>query len=146
MEVKAIQKTVKQRYKYNIFYGKAWRAKQKALETRFGSFFDSYDSVVHMLHTLQERNPGTYVDIQESWFAEDSTVKFLERVFLSFNICIKAFRYYRPVLCVDGTFLTGKYNGQILTAIGQDGNNQIVPLAFAFVESENTESWLWFFR
>jgi hypothetical protein len=33
MEVKAIQKTVKQRYKYNISYGKAWRAKQKALET-----------------------------------------------------------------------------------------------------------------
>jgi nitroimidazol reductase NimA-like FMN-containing flavoprotein (pyridoxamine 5'-phosphate oxidase superfamily) len=47
---------------------------------------------------------------------------------------------------VDGTFLTGKYKGQILMAIGQDGNNQIVPLAFAFVESENTESWLWFFR
>jgi hypothetical protein len=33
MEVKAIQKTVKQRYKYNISYGKAWRANQKALET-----------------------------------------------------------------------------------------------------------------
>ena len=45
------------------------------------------------------------------------------------------------MLCVDGTFLTGKYKGQILTAIGQDGKNQIAPLAFAFVESENTESW-----
>jgi hypothetical protein len=99
-----------------------------------------------MLHTLQERNPSTYVDIQDSWFAEDSTVKALERVFFSFNICIEAFRYCRQVLCVDGTFLTSKYKGQILTAIGQDGNNQIVPLAFAFVESENTESWLWFFR
>jgi hypothetical protein len=48
MEVKAIQKTVKQRYKYNISYGKAWRAKKKALETQFGSFFDLYDSVVRM--------------------------------------------------------------------------------------------------
>jgi hypothetical protein len=65
MEVKAIQKTVKQRYKYKISYGKAWRAKQKVLETQFGSFFDSYDSVGRMLHTLQERNPGTYVDIQD---------------------------------------------------------------------------------
>jgi hypothetical protein len=44
------------------------------------------------------------------------------------------------VLCVDGRVLTGKYKVQILTAIGLDGNNQIVPLAFAFVESENTES------
>jgi hypothetical protein len=27
-----------------------------------------------------------------------------------------------------------------------DGNNQIVPLTFVFVESENTESCSWFFR
>ena len=40
--------------------------------------------------------------------------------------------------------MTGKYRGQILTAIGCDGNNQVLPMAFAFVESENTESWYWF--
>jgi len=40
--------------------------------------------------------------------------------------------------------LTGKYKGTILTAIGVDCNNQIVPVAFAFVESENIESWFWF--
>nr|AAP54225.2 Transposable element protein, putative, MuDR [Oryza sativa Japonica Group] len=40
--------------------------------------------------------------------------------------------------------VVGKYRGQILTAIGCDGNNQVVPMAFAFVESENTESWYWF--
>ena len=50
------------------------------------------------------------------------------------------------MLCVDGTFLTGKYKGQILTAIGVDGNQQIVPIAFAFVEYENYESWLFFLR
>ena len=77
---------------------------------------------------------------------EFPTVRVLHRVFFSFSVCIEAFSHCRPVLCVDGTFLTGKYKGQILTAIGQDGNNQLVPLAFAFVESENTESWLWFFR
>jgi hypothetical protein len=78
MEVKVIQKTLKLKYKYNISYGKAWRAKQTTLENRFGSFFDSYDSVVRMLHTLQERNLGTYVDIQDSWMAQDSTLKVLK--------------------------------------------------------------------
>ena len=34
----------------------------------------------------------------------------------------------------------------MLTAIGVDSNQQILPLAFAFVESENKESWLWFLR
>ena len=77
---------------------------------------------------------------------EFPTVRVLHRLFFSFGVCIEAFRHCRPVICVDGTFLTGKYKGQILTAIGQDGQNQVVPLAFAFVESENIESWTWFFR
>ena len=39
---------------------------------------------------------------------------------------------------------TRRYKGQILTAIGVDCNNQIIPLAFAFVENENLDSWYWF--
>jgi hypothetical protein len=50
------------------------------------------------------------------------------------------------VICADSTSLTDKYNGQILTAIGKNGNNQIVTLAFAFVEGESFESRSWFFR
>ncbi|WVZ53462.1 hypothetical protein U9M48_004401 [Paspalum notatum var. saurae] len=40
--------------------------------------------------------------------------------------------------------LCRKYKGTILTAIGVDGNNQVLPVAFAFVENENTDSWYWF--
>jgi hypothetical protein len=32
----------------------------------------------------------------------------------------------------------------MLAAIAVDGNNQLLPVAFAFVESENTDSWYWF--
>ena len=141
MEVRAIMHKVKVRWGYQIEYDKAWRAKKSALESRFGSFFDSYDFVVRLQHTLQARNLGTYVHIQHFWMPEFPTVKVLHRVFWSFGVCIEAFSHCRPVICVDGTFLTDKYRGQILTAIGQDGNNQVVPLAFAFVESENTTSW-----
>jgi hypothetical protein len=146
MEVSSLQELVFAKYNYLISYGKAWRVKQRALEIRFGTFVDSYNSVVRLLNTLQARNPGTYVNIQDFYMSEFPTVRVLNRVFFSFNICIEAFRHCRPVLCVDGTFLTGKYKDQILTAIGQDGNNRLVPIAFAFVESENTKSWLWFFR
>jgi hypothetical protein len=95
---------------------------------------------------LKDRNPGTYVDIQDFGIPEFPTVRVLHMVFFAFNICIEAFNHYRLVMCVDGTFLTGKYMGQILTAIGVDGNNRIVPLAFAFVERKNTASLLGFFR
>jgi hypothetical protein len=64
-------------------------------------------------------------------------------MFWSFGQYIEAFRYCRPVLCVDGTFLSGKYHATLLTAITTDANNQILPVTFAYVESENNDSWLW---
>jgi hypothetical protein len=77
-------------------------------------------------------------------FTVDPTKSVLQRAFFSLGACINAFVHCRPVLCIDGTFLTVKHKGQILIAIGVDGNNQVLPMAFAFVESENTESWYWF--
>ena len=56
---------------------------------------------------------------------------------------IAAFKHCKPVLCVNGTFFTRMYKG-LLTCIGVDADDKVVPLAFAFVESENVESWLWF--
>jgi len=97
-----------------------------------------------VLEILKERNPGTYTTFKESVYNGQPNV--FRRAFLSLVPCIESFKHCRPVLCVDGTFLTGKYKGQILTAIGVDANQQILPLAFAFVENENKESWLWFLR
>ncbi|GJT42127.1 mutator type transposase [Tanacetum coccineum] len=50
----------------------------------------------------------------------------------------------RDLLGLDGCFLSGPYPGQILTAVGVDPNNGIYPLAYAVVEGETKESWLWF--
>ena len=47
---------------------------------------------------------------------------------------------------VDGTHLHGKYEGNLMIATSQDANNQIYPLAFAIVDSENDDSWRWFFE
>ena len=98
------------------------------------------------LRVIQDRNPGTHVDIQDATHPKWANKRVLQRAFFAFGPCINAFRHCRPILCVDGTFLTGKYKGQILTAIATDGNNQVLPVAFAFVESESTDSWLWFLK
>ena len=114
---------------------------------RFGTFLDSYHNMPSLLHTIQQRNPGTHIDIVS--FRDDTFVtgqKVLQRAFFAFGACIRAFQFCRPLLCVDGTFLTGKYKGQILTAIGVDGNNQLCPIAMAFVEREDYENWLWFLQ
>ena len=50
----------------------------------------------------------------------------------------------KPIIQVDGTFLYGKYKGMLLVATSQDGNRNVVPLAFALVEGETEQSWSWF--
>jgi hypothetical protein len=53
---------------------------------------------------------------------------------------VKAFKHYCDVLSIDGTFLMGKYEGILLIAIGIDADHQLVPLAFAIMEKENSGS------
>jgi hypothetical protein len=50
----------------------------------------------------------------------------------------------RPIIGVDGCFLKGPFKGQLLSAVGRDGNNNIYPIAFAIVEAEVKDSWVWF--
>ncbi|KAA0035755.1 uncharacterized protein E6C27_scaffold403G00270 [Cucumis melo var. makuwa] len=46
----------------------------------------------------------------------------------------------------DDEATKNKYLGTLISACTIDGNSQIVPLAFAVVDSENDLSWSWFFR
>ena len=110
---------------------------------RFGTYEASYDNLPHMLLAIVQRNPRSAIDtyIVPSLYGG---LGFLLRAFFCLGACVRAFMYCFPVLYIDGTFLTGRYKGTILTAIGIDCNKQIVSIAFAFVENENTESWYWF--
>jgi hypothetical protein len=61
--------------------------------------------------------------------------RIFSRVFWAFEQCVTAFKHCRPIICVDGTFLTGQFKGTLFVAIANDGQNQSVPLAFALVEA-----------
>ena len=50
----------------------------------------------------------------------------------------------RPILGLDGCFLKTVCGGQLLSAVGRDGNNCILPVAMAVVETESYDSWSWF--
>jgi hypothetical protein len=74
------------------------------------------------------------------------TVRVFGRAFSAFEQCVRAFEHCRPVISVDGTFLTRQFKGPLLVAIGNDANNRLVPLAFALVEAENNDNWEWLFH
>ncbi|KAL4348343.1 hypothetical protein GQ457_17G016720 [Hibiscus cannabinus] len=50
----------------------------------------------------------------------------------------------RPFIGVDGCFLKHVTRGELIVAVGRDGNNQMFPVAWAIVEVEGKESWKWF--
>ena len=74
-----------------------------ALESRFGTFEDSYHNLPGQLRLIEDRNPGTHVDIQDSTHPKWGNRRVLKRAFFVFGPCINAFRHCRPILCVDGT-------------------------------------------
>ncbi|KAK5839552.1 uncharacterized protein LOC108484896 [Gossypium arboreum] len=57
-----------------------------------------------------------------------------------------AFPHCKPLVQVDGTWLYGKYTQILLIAVAQDGNGNVLPIAFAIMESENSESWTYFIQ
>ena len=68
----------------------------------------------------------------------------LRYVFWAFAPCIAAFRYYRPVISIDGTHFYGKYRGVLMIVMATDANQKVLPLAFAVVDKESGASWGWF--
>ena len=87
---------------------------------------------------LAKMNSGTYSKLVQ---AKDNRFKY---AFIYLRVSIKGFRFIRKVISLDGTHLKTKYKGVMLIASAQDGNFQIYPMAFGFVDSENDASWEWF--
>ncbi|WZZ65860.1 hypothetical protein YC2023_077230 [Brassica napus] len=90
---------------------------------------------------IKEANPGTHTHYETK---KDGRFMYL---FMSFGQSVRGFHsHMRRVIVVDGTFLKNKYKGVLLVATAVDGNSNLYPIAFGVADSENEESWEWFFR
>ncbi|XP_018435571.1 uncharacterized protein LOC130505574 [Raphanus sativus] len=121
-------------------YWKSHRTLLVARDLVMGSLESGYEQLPTYLHMIRISNPGTLTRLEV-----DTNNRF-KYLFLAFGASISGFPFMRKVVVVDGTFLQGKYKGTLLIATSQDGNFQIFPVAFAVVDTENDESWTWFFR
>ncbi|XP_025653119.1 uncharacterized protein [Arachis hypogaea] len=123
-------------------------AKQKAIAWIYGDWEESYNKVPKLLQALQSCFPGTICDLRVKPYYEGHLMLrdccMFDKVFWTFPSCVEAFKHCKPFVSVDGTHLYGKYGGVLLIAVVQDGNNNILPISFAIVESESTESWSFF--
>jgi hypothetical protein len=138
---KAIIGAIEKKFGYTIGYDKAYQAKKKVLEHRWGTYEASYHNLPSLLHTIVQMNPGSYYDIKDYPCVEKSGKLVLQRSLLALGACIETFKVCRPIICIYGTFLTGKYKGTILIIVAANSNNQLLPLPIAFAKGENGDSW-----
>ncbi|XP_029146864.1 uncharacterized protein [Arachis hypogaea] len=148
IRVKSVIAEVQSKFNYTISYRKAWLAKQKAVESIFGGWEASYEALPIWFEAMCHKEPSAVVHFQTmpAYQGDDlvPNIRVLHRVFWSYYPCIRAFRHCKPIVQVDGTHLYGKYKGCLLVAVSQDGNNNIVPIAFAIVEGETSDAWHFF--
>ncbi|XP_025692816.1 uncharacterized protein [Arachis hypogaea] len=119
INVKSIIAKLQSRFNYTINYYKAWLAKQKYVVKVFGGWEVSYQTLPVWLKAMTAKIPRSRVQI-------------------------KTLLVYRESEEVDGTHLYEKYKGVLLVAVAQDGNQNIVPIAFAIVKGETADAWEFF--
>ncbi|XP_062103219.1 uncharacterized protein LOC133814247 [Humulus lupulus] len=135
----SIVKDMSLSYGVHMSYAKAWRCREHALAYIRGTPESSFQKLPSFLYMMEQKNPETVTHLQM-----DNEGRF-KYCFMSLGVSIMRFKtYIRPVICVDGTFLTTKCGGTLLCAMSQDANKQIYPIAFSVVDSENNDSWLYF--
>ncbi|XP_073307088.1 uncharacterized protein [Primulina huaijiensis] len=79
--------------------------------------------------------------------AEDDKGPRFQRLYVCFSACKQGFKNAcRRIIGVDGCFLKVEHDGQLLSAVGLDPNNNIFPICYAMVERETKDSWTWFLQ
>ncbi|MCO5576240.1 hypothetical protein L7F22_030049 [Adiantum nelumboides] len=124
----------------SISYKVAWKAKQHALGIIHGDHAKSYGKLQSYCNKLVASNPGTVAHVQQTIEGRFC------RMFLAFGACITGFSHCRDFIGLDGTFLTSKYLGALLTATGIDAMGALFPIAFGVVDAENEDNWVWFLQ
>ncbi|KAM0871104.1 hypothetical protein ACQ4PT_039603 [Festuca glaucescens] len=146
--IKGVIDLINELFGYKVKYGKTWKAKQAAFKILYGDWEEAYNRLPRLLGAMAARNPGTYHVVEplgtKTRTMKGESVRVFGRAFWAFGPSIRAFKHCRPVMSVDGTFLTGRFKGTMLVAIGHDAANQLLPLAFALVTVENNDNWEWF--
>ncbi|XP_057724111.1 uncharacterized protein LOC130940077 [Arachis stenosperma] len=148
VSIKVLLNATAAHFGFRPTYRRVWLAKQKAVAHIYGDRDDSYNELPRWVLGIQLTMPGSVAVLRTSPVRlrdqVDGSQAYFHRLFWTFPPCIEAFRHCKLLVSIDGTHLYGKYGGMLLVAIAQDGNANILPVAFALVEGENAESWSFF--
>lgn len=142
--VKEMQETMREELEIEIPRIKIMRIRKAAMDGVQDTLKEHYGKVRDFGHEILQSNPRNTVKISGTRLNEGDENKF-RRMYICYHALKLGWKEgCRPILGLDGCFLKTVTGGQLLSAVGRDGNNAMFPVAYAVVESENTDSWRWF--
>ncbi|XP_059461899.1 uncharacterized protein LOC132190869 [Corylus avellana] len=144
MPLEVIQHEVKEKWRVDVTPSIMYRARRKAGKQIYGKLEGQYGRLWDYCETLRKTNKGTCIMMKVERPNPNLPPRF-QRLYVSLAAMKKGFiEGCRPIIGVDGCFLKGAFKGQLLAAVSRDGNNNMYPIAFAVVEAETKDSWIWF--
>ena len=143
--VRSLIELILKKYKCKVTVSQARRGKIKALQQYETCLEDHYGKLWSYAAEILNSNPGSTCKMGVTSMPDGKTY------FSSFYVCYKALKQgwlegCRRIIGLDGCFLKTICKGQLLSAVGRDGNNQVYPIAWAVVSVENKENWSWFMQ
>ena len=130
---------VRVQFTERIDYQVALRVRNALSQDSLFEHRSSFEQLPAYIRALQQSNPTVYTHLHTH------ENRFL-RVFICPYPSRSSFPFCRKFIALDGTFLKGRFIQTMLLATTLDANHNILLLAWAVVESENTESWRYFLQ
>ncbi|CAL8992187.1 unnamed protein product [Prunus brigantina] len=135
---------VEKDYNTGVSRQQVYRAKERALMQIEGIYIELFSRIWDYCEELRKTNLGTTTKVQCD-FNEQLGHPVFQRLYMCLGACKVGFiAGCKSVIGLDGCFLKGVYGGQFLAVVGIDANNETWVIAYAVVESECKDSWVWF--
>ena len=143
---KEIVETVRQGFRVLITLRVAYKVKYLAHKLLYGSMTEHYNKLGRYLEAVKNSSPKSRIILLTDPRGVDKPP-----VFQRLHICFEGVERgwlvgCRKLIVIDACFLKTFLGGQLMVAVGRDGNDQMFPIAWAAVEGENNESWGWFIQ
>ncbi|XP_010468532.1 PREDICTED: uncharacterized protein LOC104748622 [Camelina sativa] len=138
---------IKKEYNLEVTPDQCAKTKTKVMSARKASHESHFARIWDYQAEVLNQNPGSEFEIE----TVPGPVVGNKQRFFRLYICLKAQKdtwrkTCRPIIGIDGAFIKWDIKGHVLAAVGRDGDNRIVSLAWAVVEIENDDNWDWFLR
>ncbi|XP_010469626.1 PREDICTED: uncharacterized protein LOC104749643 [Camelina sativa] len=138
---------IKREYNLEVSEEQCSKAKSKLRREASASHQEHFSQIWDYQAEILRSNEGSIFEIETIPGPTIGSLQRFYRLFLCFKSQKDAWKQTcRPILGIDGAFLKWDIKGHLLAAVGRDGDNRIVPVAWAVVEIENDDNWDWFMR